>query len=151
MKRGRKKGISPVIATVLLIAMVVVVALIVFIWFRGMIGESATKFGKNIELVCDDVKFEASYSSPDINLVNIGNVPIFRVRLRIFKAGSHETVELDPSDDETGLKQGGAFSGSISGTSGASKITVFPVLIGESSKGRKTYVCEGQYGEEIVL
>jgi len=40
----KKKGVSPVIATVLLIAMVVVIALIIFLWFRGLTKEAITKF-----------------------------------------------------------------------------------------------------------
>ena len=34
-----KKGVSPVIATVLLVAMVIVLALIVFLWFRSLSKE----------------------------------------------------------------------------------------------------------------
>jgi len=152
----KKRGISPVIATVLLIAMVVVVALIIFIWFRGMVGESATKFGKNIELVCEDVEFDASFSSSTdtLSIVNRGNVPIFRVRIKIFEEGSHTTEELDSDDGwvDTGLGQGGTFSGPLDlGDLNPDKITVFPVLIGEGKDGRKTYICEGQYGEDIIL
>jgi len=155
MNKRKKRGISPVIATVLLIAMVVVVALIIFIWFRGMVGESVTKFGENIKLVCDDVEFDASYSSSTstLSIVNTGNVPIFRMRLKIFEAGGHRTEEIDSEDgwDSTGLGQGGTFAGNVDTLSSDEKITVFPVLIGTSEKGKKTYVCEGQYGEEIIL
>ena len=151
----KKRGISPVIATVLLIAMVVVVALIIFVWFRGMVGESATKFGKNIELVCEDVEFDASFSSGDtLSIVNRGNVPIFQIRIKIFEEGGHTTEELDSDDGwvDAGLGQGGTFSGSIDLEGlDPDKITVFPILIGTSKKGRKTYVCEGQYGEDIAI
>ncbi|MCK4647833.1 hypothetical protein KAT24_02800 [Candidatus Pacearchaeota archaeon] len=153
-KKRTKKGISPVIATVLLIGMVVVIGLIIFIWFRGMVGESVTKFGKNIKLVCDDVKFDASYSSSGIlSIVNTGNVPIFKMNMKISTAGGHSTEEINHDDysewDETGLKQGGTFSGSIS-VSG-DKITLIPILVGTSDKGKRTYICEGRYGKEIIL
>ena len=49
--------------------------------------------------------------------------------------------------------QGGTFSGYIGdepGIGSAEKITVLPVLIGTSSKGKKTFVCGGQYGQEIL-
>ena len=70
MKKGMKvkvknkvNGLSPVIATVLLIVIVIVIALIVFIWIRGMVGDAVTKFdNKNVQLVCGDVAFEASYT-----------------------------------------------------------------------------------------
>ncbi len=150
----KKRGISPVIATVLLIAMVVVIALIVFIWFRGMVGESVTKFGKNIKLVCDDVQFDASYSSGKLSIVNTGNVPIFKMNLKLSEPGGHTTDEINNNDyptwSETGLTQGGTFSETV-GTSGMDKITLIPVLVGASGDGTRTYVCGGQYGKEIIL
>ena len=150
-----KKGVSPVIAAVLLIAMVVVVALIVFIWFRGMVGESVTKFGKNIKLVCDDVSFDASYSSNMLSIINTGNVPIFKMNMQLSEAGGHSTEEINNEGfsgwDVTGLRQGGTFSGIVGGLSNVNKITLIPILAGSSESGTKTYICGGQYGKEIIL
>ena len=156
MKKRRKyfvakRGISPVIATVLLIAMVVVIALIIFTWFRGMVGESVTKFGKNIKLVCDDVAFDASYSSGTLSIVNTGNVPIFKMNMKLSEAGGHSTEEIEIDSEGVGLNQGGTFSESISIGSGVQKITLIPILVGASDRGKKTYVCEGRYGKEIIL
>ncbi len=148
----KKRGISPVIATVLLIAMVVVIGLIVFLWFRGMVEEEGTKFEKNIKLVCNDVNFEASYSEGILSVVNIGTTPIYKMKLKIFKEGSHETKDLAGNWPGLGLNQGGAFSGEISSEIGsANKIILIPVLIGSSSKGKKQYTCEEQYGYEIII
>ena len=59
-----KKGVSPVIATVLLIGIVIALGLVVFFWFRSFTQEAVTKFGgENIQLVCNNVQFEGSYSS----------------------------------------------------------------------------------------
>jgi flagellin-like protein len=161
LKKMKKKGISPVIATVLLIALVIVIALIIFLWFRGMVGEGAEKFGKNIELVCEDVDFEAEYalSSGTLNIVNIAYVPIFRVNLKIEGSGTYETIELDTLQhgwEALGLNQGEAFSGDISShidsvSDDKITVTVFPILLGEGKNGRKTYVCGGQYGEELTI
>jgi flagellin-like protein len=151
----KKRGISPVIATVLLIAMVVVIGLIVFIWFRGMIGESVTKFGKNIQLVCDDIDFDASYSGGSLQLINTGNVPIFKMQIQLSKPGSHSTQEINNEEysewDKSGLSQGGTFSTSMNLGSDIERITLIPILAGTSDKGKRTYVCEEQYGKEIVL
>lgn len=152
MKRGLLKnhrGISPVIATVLLIAMVVVIGLIIFLWFRGMVVEEGTKFGKNIKLNCPDVNFDASYSEDILSIVNTGNVPIYQIRLKTFKQGSHKLEELS-NWPELGLNQGEAFSESID-TIDVSKIVLIPVLMGSSGEGKKTYVCEDQYGYEIII
>jgi flagellin-like protein len=154
LKKMKKKGISPVIATVLLIAMVVVVALIIFIWFRGMIGESAEKFDKNVELVCDDVDFEVEYSSGGVlSVVNKGYVPIFQLQVRVENEGSHDTETIDENTDDwgLGLLEGGAYSGDFNTGINANKIIVFPILLADGRDGRKTYVCGGQYGEEIFI
>lgn len=151
-----KKGVSPVIATTLLIAMVVVIGLIIFLWFRGFTQEAITKFGgTNIELVCKDVIFDSSYSAGDLFLSNIGNVPIYSFELKVETPGSHETLYIEDVTGSwpiTGLNQGGTFSGSIgSSASGAEKITLIPILRGTSDEGIKTYACDEQYGEEIIL
>ena len=158
MKKGMRKGVSPVIATTLLVTMVVVIGLIIFLWFRGFTQEAITKFeGTNIELVCGDVRFDSSYSSSsgEIFLSNIGNVPIYSFQLKIEQQGSHETLSIESitgSWPGTGLNQGGVFSGDISSSaSGAEKITLIPVLRGTSDSGVRTHVCDEQYGKEIIL
>ena len=162
LKRGSKKisskrGISPVIATSLLIAMTVVIGLIIFLWFRGFTEEAVTKFGgTNVKLVCKDVQFESSYSgsSGKLSLINTGNVPIYSFQLKIEKPGSHETLDIKDLVDwpVEGLNQGGSFSGDVSGpVDGAEEITVIPVLRGTSKSGARTHTCDEQYGEEIVV
>ena len=150
-----KKGLSPVITTILLVALVIVIVGVIFLWFRGMVEEGVTKFGKNIQLVCDDVSFDASYSSGTLNIVNNGNVPLYNLNLQIATAGSYSTKSITDlsagsSWPKNGLNQGGTFSGNIQSDVGsADTITVLPVLIGTSSSGKKTYVCEGQYGKSL--
>jgi len=152
-KRLDKRGISPVIATVLLIAMVVVIALIIFLWFRQMTQEAITKFdGENVELVCGKVEFDASYSLGTLYVTNNANVPIYRMKIK--KGGaSRSTTTIETSDGwpGNGLNQGGAFSGAID-VGGASEITLIPVLLGESESGKKTYTCKAdQHGYEISV
>jgi len=150
----KKRGISPVIATVLLIAMVVIIGLIIFLWFRGMGTETITKFGgTNIELVCNDVQFEGSYNAGTLYITNNGNVPIYSMKVKIEGDGSHETkdvTDLSGNWPSSGLGQGGVFSGSVS-VSG-DKIILIPVLLGESDSGKKPYTCdENQHGLEITI
>ncbi len=158
--KKKRKGLSPIITTVLLIALTIVITSVVFLWFRGMVEEGVTKFNppKNIKLVCDDVEFEAGYSSGTLSIVNNGNVPLFRVNLRVFEAGSYITKDIKDLSGgstwpKTGLGQGGTFSGNIGSDpaiGNAEKISVLPVLIGTSSEGKKTFMCEGQYGKEVL-
>ncbi|MBM3228537.1 hypothetical protein FJZ20_01475 [Candidatus Pacearchaeota archaeon] len=152
-----KKGVSPVIATVLLIAMVIIIGLIIFFWFRGLTKEAITKFGGvNVELVCEDVQFQAAYSPTvgTVSISNLGNVPIYDLRLKISGAGRHKTVELreiDATWPALGLRPGKSFlSQDLSSTIGeAQEILIIPVLLGSSSSGEQTYVCDERFGYEI--
>jgi flagellin-like protein len=153
----KRRGLSPIITTVLLITLTIAITAIIFLWFRGMVGEGVTKFGENIELVCEDVEFDASYSSGTLNIVNNGDVSIFRVNIKTSQGGGiYQTKDITEFSSgstwpTTGLAQGGTFSGSIGSEVGSpSQITVLPVLIGTSSKGKKTFICEGQYGQEVL-
>ncbi|MCR4327202.1 MAG: hypothetical protein NUV46_01325 [Nanoarchaeota archaeon] len=150
-----KRGLSPVIATVLLIAIVVIIALIVFLWLRGITGEAITKFdGKNVQLVCDEVMFNAEYSGGNIYISNIGNVPIYRFKAKVSGEGSHSTVIVGEGDSEwpkDGLNQGGTYSGNLSAAN-ANSILLIPVLIGKTqSEEKKSYTCEERQGKEISV
>ena len=157
MLKGNKKGVSPVVATVLLVVMVIILALIIFLWFRSLSQESITKFGgTNIELVCEDVSFSASYDFGTLTISNVGNVPIFGMNVKIVGFGSHETKEikeLSTTWSQTGLKQGGIFvSEDLSFFfSGANKVVLIPILVGTSESGEKTHVCDERHGQEILL
>jgi len=152
-KRLKKKGISPVVATTLLIAIVVIIGLIIFLWMRNLVGDYGEKFGKNIELVCEEVVLGADYSEGWIYITNDGYVPVFKLNLKIEDSGGYETIELNEIVDvntpwpETGLMQGGSYSGNIGLSQNPNQITLMPVLIGVSDKGgKKTYTCDEQYG-----
>ena len=148
----KRKALSPVIATVLLIAMVIVIGLIVFLFFKNLAGETITKFdGENIKLVCDDVAFSASYSSEILTISNIGNVPIYGFDLKLYTGKDYSTERLaDISGvvwSGSGLNPGGVFSGNIGVHD---KIQVIPVLLGISESGEKVYVCDDAVGKELA-
>jgi flagellin-like protein len=170
MKKGMKtknkkntKGLSPVIATVLLITIVIIIALIVFLWVRGMTQEAITKnlWGtgdENVQLVCGKVQFEATYTAATgLHISNTGNVPMFGMKVQIVKTGEHNTLDLrnDSANwPEVGLNTGGIFSdpGFSTQVGSAKEIVLIPVLIGESDSGKKTYVCdENEDGYRITI
>jgi len=152
-----KKGVSPVIATVLLIAIVIVIAIIIFLWFRGLNEETITKFGgTNIELVCEDAAFDADYIGGNLYISNLGNVPIFSFQVKSSWQGGHQTneiTELAQEDwPEVGLNQGGTFFGAIQFETTPEKIVLIPILRGSSDAGEKNYECgELRYGHEIII
>ena len=153
----KKRGLSPVVATVLLIALVVVIGLLIVLWMRGMTKEAVTKFdGENIELICEDVDFDASYSAGTLSISNTeGNVPIFDLQIKIQEGSSYKTVNARDYGDEwpgTGLNQGGIASLDISDATGeASKLTLIPILRGSvQSGGQKNHVCEKSSSIKII-
>jgi flagellin-like protein len=156
-KEIKKKGLSPIITTVLLIALTIVIIAIIFLWFKGMVQEGVTKFGKNIQLVCNDVQFDATYESGTLNIANNGNIPIYAVDVKMTNSGGYQTKSIKDftgaaSWPSVGLKQGAVFSGNIGGEMNSpTEIEIFPVLIGTSTSGKKTFTCGGQYGQTITL
>jgi len=70
----KKKGVSPVIATVLLISIVIILGVIIFLWARGFVEESAQKSDRAVDMSCDDINFEAGYNdnAGEIEVVNRG-------------------------------------------------------------------------------
>ncbi len=159
MKKRGKKGVSPVIATVLLIGLVVTLGVVVFLWFRSFTQEAVTKFGgENIELVCGDVQFEAGYTSNgDLAISNIGNVPIYSFSVQINSAGGAYTTkelgELVSNWPKVGLRQGGVFSGNImEQVVGANQLVLIPILRGTISSGdEKSYTCGERYGQVVSV
>lgn len=164
MKKGLeklrdRKGISPVVATVLLVAMVIVIALIIFLWFKSFSQETITKFGgQNIQTICPQVSFSASYAAGQLSVVNNGNVPIYNLALKISSGGNYQTVDVTNLTNggnwpKTGLRQGGTYiSNDLSQTFvGSTQILVIPVLLGSSTNGQATYTCQDQYGEQVAL
>ena len=153
IKPLNKRGVSPVIATILLIAMVIVIALILFLWLRGLTQEAVTKFDKNVELVCGDIQFDADYSAGRLTVSNIGNIPIYDIKIKILDDKNYETKNLNTLSSNwpnTGLNPGKVFSDDISVT--GESITLIPVLIGRGESGEKSYTCdESRYGYEIIL
>jgi len=155
----KKSGLSPVIATVLLVGLVVVSGVIMFAWFRGLTQEAVTKFDQNIQLVCKDVRFDVSYDDEELALSNIGNIPIYEFNVKVSGEGGYETKSIKELTDSgewpaDGLPQGGAVSVSVNfeGPS-PDKIILTPTLVGTSQKGTQTsFTCDERlYGYQINL
>jgi len=153
MNIKNKKGISPVIATVLLIAMVIVIGLIVFLWVQEIGGETITKFGENVETVCGDLEFSGDYFNEKLSISNTGTVPIFSFKIKIEKSGEYETISVGDIGgwDDDGLSQGEIFNKDYTFDANVEKIILIPVLMGSSKKGEKTFVCDERNGQEIYI
>ena len=154
----KKKGVSPVIATVLLIGMVIVLGLIIFTWMRGLSKEAITKFdGENVEVICQRVNFDAELvDGTKLSIVNRANVPIYQMKAKIISAGGYETVYLDelnptPVWKRYGLDAEDSFVATLGNTKGASEIVLIPVLLGNANTDKKKFTCEENVGRKVIV
>ncbi len=161
MQKRHKKGVSPVVATVLLIVIALVLALIIFFWIKSLIGESVVKFdGQNTETLCSQVEFDATYSpgSKEVSLFNSGEIPIYDFEVFIKRTGGHKTVNLKESSNPdwpaVGLRSGETFFGVVDASSdlaNANEIILIPVLRGKglNSGQMKTIACKQNVGISV--
>lgn len=160
-----KKGVSPVIATVLLIVIVIVLATIIFIWAKSFLTESATKGDRVVEASCEDVVFEAQIainapeciitgqtSALDIN--NIGNIPIYGVKVLKY---DKSTGNIDPLtlNDQTFIggtvKIGQSSYVCIDSVRTGDTFRVIPKLLAEKEKTKITYTCPEKDGITVTV
>ena len=147
----RKRGISPIIATVLLIMLVLILAIIILLWSQGFIKERILKFDKPVENSCSELSLQTFVNGDNsFGFTNIGNVPIYGVSLKVIGTGSSDTYELD---DEEGGRVSPGFSTILKKDDGSGdnflidsttdkEIKIIPILIGETKDGgTKEYTC----------
>ena len=150
-KMKNKKALSAVIATVLLILLVVVVTGMVWVFVSGILSEKTDS--KDMQFICGEISFEASYNTGILYIKNHGNIPILEMNVKIINDGGYITKDLKDISQKwplTGLNPGGTFSDTL--VFNGDEIILIPVIEGESKSGEKTYVCdENQYGYQITI
>ena len=138
---SEKRGISPVVATILLVAIAIVAFVFILAWTRGFIQESIAKFNEPVENSCERVLFNAMISEDNqlIYINNQGNVPIYGFNVELSSAGKSETGFIRPDD-------GNVYSGasdSIRASTAGQSVKITPVLLGEGKNtgSGKLYPC----------
>lgn len=146
-----KKGLSPVIATVLLIVLVFVLFALIFLWMRGLISEQIEKNEQAIENVCPSVNFEADLvqegSNYFIEIINRGSVHIHRLEVKLVdeKGDSelHPFGEADVLMVSVGETLKKDIDLNMNNGETAKEIIVYPILAGTVKGGsiNKPYTC----------
>tara|TARA_Y100000034_G_scaffold81108_1_gene97240 strand:+ start:641 stop:1108 length:468 start_codon:yes stop_codon:yes gene_type:complete len=148
----KKKGVSPVMATIILIAIVVILAIIIFLWAKGFVGERAQKFGSAIELSCDKTNFEIGFPSNNgclvterrVDILNKGNVPIYGI---VIKEKGSAKVEVKAFVKKKTIITGNSETFCFNDVLDSNKeVLVIPVLLGETQSGKISHTCGDQYG-----
>ena len=154
-RNDNKRGLSPVIATVLLISIAVILMIIIFIWARGFLEERMQKMNQNIENICPDIEFDAELTALNkVHIVNTGNIPLYGIEIRqkdeeaggivIKGVKAFDQVLMNGEDGEIIL-------GSDIALVGGKSYMIFPVILGETSQYKKPYTCaDDEFGKEAI-
>ena len=153
----KKKALSPVIATALLVAIALVLAVIIFLWARTFIGEGLEKEGRTIEQSCEIVAFnaEAFYGNNQddkkVEIENLGNVAIYGVEIKTVDTAAGTEISQAENFQNT-ITIGG--TGSVDLPPGIAKddtLIIIPILLGERGTQTGTHKCDEDYGKEIIV
>jgi flagellin-like protein len=153
MKNRDKRGLSPIVATILLIALAVVLAGIIMIWARSWISEQMEKGGMPADRTCEKITFAIDHSNiPKIKVVNRGSVYISGISVEVDYGFSKKITNYDVTAHPGGSSQ--EVSILIDRSEGdPKKIIVYPQIIG-NVKGKtslnRAYTCTNQ-GQTINL
>jgi len=144
MKRvvENKKGLSPVIASVLMILLVLVLAAIIFLWARGFISEQVEKFGKPVDEMCSSIDIKVVKVENELEIINRGNINIRHFDIKLFKDGDSEISKFDFQLD-AGESVRESVTLKMSDGSEPDKIVVYPALIGNvrGENSNKVFTC----------
>ena len=142
-----KRGISPVIATILLVVIAIALFGAVYVWISSMQKDAIIKFDTGIEQACLDINFNVikETGTNNIQIQNRGEVALYRVQLYVKKGGSLDSLGTIPLESSASvIGQGESATGNFSGElSGCQQIKAVPVLLGISKKTgtEKEYIC----------
>ncbi len=136
--KQNKKGVSPVISTVLLILIVVILAAIIFLWARGFIKEAVLKeiagTEKTADKFCSEISIEPVINSANFGFKNIGNVPIYKFELKLVDKNSGDSEIYTPGTENQNVNPG--FMTTIQKVySDYEEIRVIPILLGKGENG----------------
>lgn len=138
----KKRAVSPIIATVLLIMIVIILAIIILLWSRGFIKEAITKeIGgekKTVEQYCREASVN-SFINEDgsFGFKNTGNIPFYKFKLRLTEKDSGNTFSeeggsVNPSFAVSPIKKS---DGSDFVYQDYEEIKIVPILLGKKKSG----------------
>jgi flagellin-like protein len=148
-----KRGLSPVVATVLLVAIALVLAVIIFLWAKNFINENIIKNERAIAEFCDEVSFDAQATGGTLYIVNTGTVPLHGVQvLKKQVIGEVREIKIVGGGGPTAIAAGESFNAALPAEiNSGDTISIIPILMGETQTHRKAYICDDTYAQEIEV
>ncbi len=146
MNKINKRGITPVIATVLLISIVVVLIMIIYVIATTFVRDEFKKLGTEINTVCEELAIDAYYSSSEnaLEIKNNGQHVIMGIAIDKIGTGSstrEEIKNLNIAGGETKILENMDFSV-------YEKIIVIPIVIDDN---KREITCKQENGKEIFF
>ena len=142
MVSKNKKGVSPVIATVLLISIAVIIVIIIFIWATTTIREGQLKFGSPIKNSCGDLNIELSLSGNSLDIINRGSrIPLHTISIKVKEGSSTIPYECDSLDVSPGLTANIADIASCGVPSEGEVSGIVPIIKDDNSE---KYYCDDE-------
>jgi len=152
----KKKGLSPVIASVLLILLVIVLASLIFLWARGFVTEQIEKFGQPVEAACSGIEFEANIvdglaTNDALEVVNRGSLDIYRMEVKMIKGGEELFQKFEYKISVGSFAKGDIYLAMGDGSK-PDEIIVYPALLGgvKGKDSNKVFTCLDK-GKNIKL
>jgi hypothetical protein len=143
-----KRAVSPVIATVMLVSLSLILAIIVFMWAKGFLQEQIEKNGQAAEASCAQLEFKASFIkesetpaglSGTLQVVNRGALPIYGFDIKQIQGGDvvRKPFAFSISPGETLPGKSILLVGS------PEDLEIYPILLGsaKNQKLNKQYTC----------
>ena len=157
MKRGiNKKGLSPIVATSILIVIVILLAIIILIWSRGFIKEAVIKEiagnSKRAEEFCREIGMRGFVNEDDtFGFENTGTIPIFayRINSELKESGSSKITRV--GNDQGGSVNPGdtVIISNFQPYKDYDSVKIIPVLLGKVEGSTQSYDCPEINGIDI--
>lgn len=144
-----KKGLSPVIGTMLLIVLAVVIIGYLFFWIKGFVVDLAPK-----GLQCDEVKFDAGiiYDASSeryvLDIVNVGNIPLQGFMVKRTTQGFVKVEEEISGRVEPGNSQ----SFVLANVNQPGTFLIVPMLLETRLDDVEiVHLCDDEFGKEVEV
>ena len=155
MKRGiNKRGLSPIVATSILIVIVIILAIIILLWARGFIKEAVIKeiagSSKRAEEFCREIGMRGFVNEDNsFGFENTGTIPIFAYRINLEESGSSEIIRV--GNDKGGSVNPGdtVIISNFQPYSSYDSVKIIPVLLGKVEGSTQSYDCPEINGIDI--
>ena len=159
MKRGiNKKGLSPIVATSILIVIVIILAVIILLWARGFIKEAVIKeiagSSKRAEEFCREIGmrgFVNEDAAQTFGFENTGTIPIFAYRINSKLKGSGSSEITRVGNEEGGSVNPGdtVIISNFEPYDKYESVKIIPVLLGQVEGSTQSYDCPEINGIDI--